>query len=138
MKSMRKSITEFGDNQKAFNSKIAKALVMIVEKLGSTEDLVKAIHDQPVPNQQGSTLRKANVREPQFRNGDTSGIDGSELGSPLENVEFIAIQEALTDMCLKSQGVSLDEITKFENTHDFSMLPKAVVQKLEQKLCSAS
>lgn len=138
LKSMRKSVRELGANQGAFNTKIAKALVMMFERLDETRDMVKAMHDTPVPNARGTTLRKSDIREPQFGNGDTTGIDGRLPESALSGVEVLKIQEQLYEMCTKSM-VTLDDVTKWENSrYDFNMLPTAVVQQLEKRLCSAS
>lgn len=134
---LQKSITEMHDMQSNFNRKVASVFVALVDKLSGVEDMVKSIHDAPVPNAAKPTLRKSQLREPSFGDGGVSAIDGSAPSSPLESLQFIEVQEALVDMCMKSQA-TLDDITKFENSKgDFNLLPPAVIAQLEKRLCAA-
>lgn len=136
MDDLRKSVQEGRQQQAVFQSQLAKAMPLLFSKMSAVEDMVKAIHDQPVANYGGNTLRKSDIREPSFNDGDTSGFDGSPRQSPLANVEFLKIQEALVDMC-KSNHVDLLDVTRFENSRNYDQLPSSVIKRLEAKLCSA-
>lgn len=134
---IRKSLDQVRTTQNAFNSKLAMGLSMIAARVINTENLVKSIADQPMVNNRAPSLRKSDILEPSFHGGEHHQIDGSVPQSPLYGVEFLKIQEALVEICMKG-GADVTDITKFENSKgNLNMLPPAVLKQLEQRLCAA-
>lgn len=138
---LRKSIQNVQTVQNAFNTKLAKGLSMIAQLVIDQGVLVKAMHDQPVVQNRAVTMRKSDVLEPGFHHGQTQFDSDAQAPqrSPLYGVEFLKIQEALVDICMKGQGATIDNVTMFENSKgDLNLLPPNVVKQLEQRLCAAA
>lgn len=134
---IRKSVAEAHEAQNAFNRKVAKGFELLFGRLDEMNDMVKSMHDQPVPNNRRTNLRKSDVVERDFGTTSRAAIDGTEEPSPLHNVEMMKIQNALCEMVMKGEADFLD-VTKFENAKgNLAILPPEVVQRLEKRLCPA-
>jgi hypothetical protein len=137
---VRKALSETQEAQSAFNRKVAKGFELLFGRFNDMSDMVKSMHDQPVPNERRGNVRKSEVVERDFGTTDTSRIDGSEPISPLHNVELIKVQEALYQMCIKGEaGLDFLDVTKFENSRgNFSILSSEVIKRLEKRFCSSA
>jgi hypothetical protein len=136
---IRKSLADLHSVQNSFNGRVAKALVLMGARVISTEAMVKKIHDEPVnAGNRTPTLRKGELRDPPLHDNDTQRIEGGAPSSPLGGVEYLKVQGALVDLCMKGLADPMD-ITKFENSKgNFALLPANVVKQLEQRLCPAA
>jgi len=141
--SIRKALVAESEARNDFNSRLAKALVHMTGRMIGIEDLVKKMASEPVNtgNRQPS-LRKSDLQQPSFHDGGTQRITGGNGDpnqvSPLTQLPYLQIQEALTELCMKG-GAELMDITKFENSKgDLRLLPPNVIEQLEKRLCAAA
>lgn len=137
---LRKSIAATQHQQMAFNTRLAKAMTIIGESIMQVSNLVKAMANEPAPR--NLQLKKSQIVQPSFQTDNTSLAESLTGGgeSPLSQIAPMVIQDALVDMCMKSEsGVSAMMVTNFENARcNLSMLPPNVLKTLEQKLCPDS
>lgn len=142
---LRKSIDGIQTSQKQIAGALKGALSLIFDRITNLDTIVKSMADQPAP-QRPNTLQKGNLSHPSF--GDTSGsIEGLTNGggydanqSALRSVPMLDIQNELVEMCMKSTaGLTVDDVTKFENSHgNLNLLNPNVIKALEQRFCPAS
>jgi hypothetical protein len=141
---LRKSFANYEKRQYGFNDNVAKALGIICGQVDELRGVIVKMANEPV-HVNRNQLQKGNLHQPDF-NASTHEIDGRQYNpmeqSPLiaNGISLMAIQNTLADLCMKSGGkeVSLDDVTKFENTQDLNMLPPNVVRQLENRLCPAA
>lgn len=141
---LRKSLEKSAASQATFNTKAVQAFIVLGQKVNELMTLTKSIADQPIQPRQPQ-LRKGDVRQPEFHGNNGSDWTQPEE-SPLEDLAksisgMFKIQEVLVDMVMKGDvpGLTAMDVTKFENAKgDFSILPKEVVKRLNNRLFPAS
>lgn len=132
---LAKALVDERSSRVGFNTKVAKALVGIGNELRETRELLNQVMEQPVTPQRRAVLHKADVVQPPL-SPQQPPSDGNPEMTPLHQVPYLKVQEALVKKCIEDKSIDPMVVTKFENAKgDFRVLPRGIVKALEQELC---
>lgn len=139
-RTLKKSLDAIAQANTDFNTRMAKSQVAAFDRFNALEAKLDKLLSEPVANNRSGNIRKSDIVQPQFHDGNASsfGGPGAEERSPLFEMEPMKIQKALVDLAMEGK-VDVMEVTKFENEHcNIATLPPQIRKSLEAKLCPAA